>query len=672
MELKIKEPITINVSNEPTICLNMIVKNESKIITRMLDTVVDIIDCYCICDTGSTDNTVEIIEQYFCSKGIPGKIIHKQFKNFAYNRSFALKEAAFMSDFALLLDADMKLVLTGFNKNMLNNGNDAFHLFQGSKDFYYNNCRFIRNNGQAKYQGVTHEYLDLPSHFKAEIIDKKYIFIDDIGDGGSKSNKFERDVELLLQGIKDEPDNERYYFYLANTYHDHGNFEDAIKYYTKRIEMGGWKQEVWYSYYKMGSAYKNLNKIGDAFNCWMEGYNFLPERLEGLYEMLHIYRNESKYKLFEMIYSSVDKVLKQKINRDGYLFLHNAVYTYKIQYEFSIVAFYLGIKNINNEMLSILNNSPNDNEIKNTLRNFKFYENKLTPRKIISFDEKKEFDINGTNILFNSSSSSMIHSPDGNGYIMNVRYVNYRIGEKGEYFDCDKYIITNNKYVKLNNNFEVVSSFFFNLDFIDSKYIGIEDVKIFSDCDNVIKFIGTGYNLETGQLGMVSNNYDIENKCLKPISLSQDFLKTNCEKNWTYFNLKNETYVVYNWFPLRVCKINQTNKLDLAFERKMPSMYRYVRGSTCGFYFLNETWFVGHLVSYEDPRCYYHVISVFDENMNLVRYSPPFTFEGTPIEFCLSIIVENDRVLINYSNWDRTTRVGIYDKKYIDNLLVDN
>ena len=60
------------------------------------------------------------------------------------------------------------------------------------------------------------------------------------------------------------------------------------------------------------------------------------------------------------------------------------------------------------------------------------------------------------------------------------------------------------------------------------------------------------------------------------------------------------------------------------------------------------------------------IISVFDSNMNLLRYSAPFKFEGEPIEYCLSIIVEDEQVLINYSTWDRTTRIGIYDKKYID------
>ena len=54
----------------PTLCLNMIVKNESKIITRLFDSVISIIDCYCICDTGSTDNTIELIKNYFLEKNI--------------------------------------------------------------------------------------------------------------------------------------------------------------------------------------------------------------------------------------------------------------------------------------------------------------------------------------------------------------------------------------------------------------------------------------------------------------------------------------------------------------------------------------------------------------------------------------------------------------------------
>ena len=55
-----------------------------------------------------------------------------------------------------------------------------------------------------------------------------------------------------------------------------------------------------------------------------------------------------------------------------------------------------------------------------------------------------------------------------------------------------------------------------------------------------------------------------------------------------------------------------------------------------------------------------------------MRYSAPFKFQGEPIEYCLSIVVEDDRVLINYSTWDRKTKIGIYDKNYIDSITKYN
>ena len=353
MELILKEPKT------PTICLNMIVKNESKIITRLFDTILPIIDTYCICDTGSTDDTVKLITEYFNGKNIPGKIVHEPFKNFCHNRTFALQSCVGMSDYVLLLDADMLLEIKDFKKEMLY-ASDCFHILQGNESFYYQNMRIIKNNGLYKYVGVTHEYIDIPPNSSVASLKKNELFIRDIGDGGCKSDKFERDIRLLLEGIKNEPKNERYYFYLANSYHDSGRFGEAINVYKKRIELGGWDQEVWYSYYRIGLCYKKMDKISDAFYYWMEGYQYYPNRLEGLCEMLQHYRIHSKHQLGNTIYKMCKEVLDKNINRDNYLFLHNDIYTYSIHYEYSIIALYLGVKNINYEVVKVLNNSKDD------------------------------------------------------------------------------------------------------------------------------------------------------------------------------------------------------------------------------------------------------------------------------------------------------------------------
>ena len=153
-------------SKIPTVCLNMIVKNESKIIKRLLDSVSMLIDSYCICDTGSTDDTVQIIEDYFTEKNIQGKIVREPFKNFCHNRNVALQSCIGLSDYVLLLDADMILELNNFNKMLLTTA-DHFIMFQGTSSFYYQNIRIVKNNGLYKYVGVTHEYIDCPDTTKA-------------------------------------------------------------------------------------------------------------------------------------------------------------------------------------------------------------------------------------------------------------------------------------------------------------------------------------------------------------------------------------------------------------------------------------------------------------------------------------------------------------------------
>jgi glycosyltransferase involved in cell wall biosynthesis len=163
----------------------MIVKNESKIITRLLESVVGFIDSYCICDTGSTDNTEEVITQFFSKRGITGKIIHEPFRDFGYNRTFALKacEGLPNADYILLLDADMQLQINPkltpeIIRSQLRD--ELYFIFQGNEFLYYKNVRIVKNNVGLTYWGVTHEYVKLPedaNNFKYNQFDKSVIFI---------------------------------------------------------------------------------------------------------------------------------------------------------------------------------------------------------------------------------------------------------------------------------------------------------------------------------------------------------------------------------------------------------------------------------------------------------------------------------------------------------------
>jgi len=667
MEVTLKE---LSKTNTPTLCLNMIVKNESRVIIRMLETIVSMLDCYCICDTGSTDNTIELIETFFKKHNIPGKITHEPFQDFCHNRNFSLQKCFGMSDFILLIDADMIMEIGKFDKKILNTA-DTFSILQGNTEFFYQNIRIVRNNGKYKYIGVTHEYLDSPKESVNYPITRDILFINDVGDGGAKSDKVERDIRLLTKGLQDDPDNGRYHFYLANTYYGCGQFDKAIDLYRRRIELDGWEQEKWYGHYRIGSAYQHKNQMNDAVISWLNAYDYFPFRVENLYEIIEYYRNTQKYKLANKIYDmAVEAIKKNTINTDYYLFFQNDIYTHKLYYSYSLFASYVGINEINDPIVKIFNGATDQSIIQTTLLNMKYYQYVLESTFKYDFSSSTYLTINNERVKLYFSSSCLIPQKNSDGYLMNIRLVNYRIRDNGDYYDCEKHITSSNKYIEFTKDFKIIKEKIFDVEYAPKKFLGVEDIRIYNDDKSNLVFIGVTAHSDNS-IGVVTGKYDINKNILAYDDIKPSFIKTECEKNWVYVNYKKETHVIYDWFPLKICKLdNNTKKLNLLEERKnLPKIFKYARGSTCGFEYKNEFWFILHIVSYEKPRHYYHIIAVFDKDMNISRYSAPFKFEGEPIEYCLSILVEEDRVLVNYSTWDRTTKIVVYSKEYIDEIV---
>ena len=301
----------------------------------------------------------------------------------------------------------------------------------------------------------------------------------------------------------------------------------------------------------------------------------------------------------------------------------------------------------------------------------KYYKDILQPIKVIDFSNYFITTFNNQDIKFVSSSSCLIKNLNNDGYKLNIRYVNYYINENGNCIHPGNHAITINELKNLDNNFNIIDSYIENIDDYHKYYIiGIEDIRIYYDTNNILKFIGTG-NTDNNQIRIFTGDYCLDNNIkLSPILLTQTFKKTLYEKNWVFVNYKSKTRIIYNWFPITICDVDENNNLNIIGTKNMPLIFQNIRGSTCGYTYNKEIWFITHLVSYEKPREYYHMICVFDENMNLLRYTAPFKFEGISIEYCLSIIVENDRIIINYSTWDKTTKIAIYDNNYIESKLI--
>lgn len=663
-----------------TICLNMIVKNEEKIIMRALESTKDIIDCYCICDTGSTDNTIQLIEEFGAKCHINGKVISEPFVNFEHNRNKALAACIGMADYILLMDADMVLEIgPQFNKASILLAS-TYSILQGNDNYYYKNTRIVKNVPTNKYVGVTHEFISTQD--PPILIDKEQLFFRDHGDGGCKTDKFDRDIKLLTTGLEQEPDNVRYMFYLANSYYCKCMYNEAIDMYQKRIKKGGWKQEVWYSNYRIGLCYMALKRAADAIYFWMEAYNICPERIENLYAIVKYYREIGHNLVAMQYYNIAGESFERK--DDNFLFLENDVYTYKLDYEYSIIAFYVGIANIDDTITYLLNTSQCPyNIITSVLANLQYYNNLIcSPVRIFDFSDNFSKEINGKNIKFVSSSACFLSMLDCN--LLNVRYVNYNISDTGNYENCDDHIITINKCLILDKDMHIIAKKEHCLEQVTRRYAGVEDVRIYCSNPNNLKnsdisFIGTGYH-DNNTLGIMCGIYTLEhfNKLLSNKSEITCTSSTSvCEKNWTYVEYEGKTHVVYKWGPQLQLGLIENNRLSIVSEKKMPNIFSHVRGSTCGFVYSSiepdakdEIWFIVHLVSYESLRKYYHMFVVFDKSMNLLRYSAPFKFSKQPIEYCLSITVKDDCIIVPYSTMDRTTILAIYDKTAVDVMLM--
>ena len=332
----------------------MIVKNESKIIERCLNASKPILDYVSIVDTGSTDNTKELITEWGEKNDIPCVVHEEPFKDFGFNRThsyISAKESFPESSYFLVLDADMILVVKpDFQKGALTA--DSYMIEQYSNVVRYWNVRLLGNKNIEKWEciGVTHEYWRptpaIPKASRLYTLD-----MDDKEDGGCKDDKYDRDQRLLLEGYND-PDTPtdlktRYSYYLGQTFECLGKHKEAIGWFSKRSEEEGtWEEEAWYAQYKMGMSLFAMGQEEKAVHTLLQVFDRRPWRAEPLYKLACYFRARHPIpdKGHAMNTISLMYALQAKdvpYPKDDVLFVEYDVYDFLIDVEIAIAAYYV-------------------------------------------------------------------------------------------------------------------------------------------------------------------------------------------------------------------------------------------------------------------------------------------------------------------------------------------
>ena len=326
-----------------SICLCMIVKNEAAIILQTLSSVKQYLDYWVICDTGSTDNTPELIEDFFGKAGINGELHRVEWKDFGANRTQAFELARNKADYLWVIDADDFLV---GSLDLSSLSADAYRLKYVLSSISYYRDQIFKGDLVWVYKGVLHEYpqcLSKHPHSCALIEGDYYI---NARTAGARSNrdpreKYLADARVLEHALKTETEAgllTRYLFYLAQSYRDAGEPERAIEWYQKRVAANGWVEEVWYAKYQIGVLLEQLGKAETAKQAYLDAFEYRPSRAESLCSLGKLCNVRRE---FAQAYLYLDYAARIPYSQD-ILFVSKYMYDYQITFELSISAYWVG------------------------------------------------------------------------------------------------------------------------------------------------------------------------------------------------------------------------------------------------------------------------------------------------------------------------------------------
>jgi GR25 family glycosyltransferase involved in LPS biosynthesis len=331
----------------------MIVKNEAHIITKTFDNLLEnfTFDYYVICDTGSTDDSIQVIQSYFKSKSISGEILQHEWKNFGHNRTLALKSAYNKTDYLLIFDADDSI--SGSLKSCLPKKltADKYQLVFGP-GVSYTRPLLVNNRKHWKFVGVLHEYLTADDSMQEMskcksadvILTGGYNIISGRSGARSKNvNKYADDAEVLRKAILTESDEMlrcRYIFYCAQSYRDAGRHDEAIAYYTKCMNSEkSWLQERWVSCNELGKLHLMQKKTTQALAYFLKTTQFDEERIEGIVCAVQILFLQENYYFIEALYHQYRGYKTNVINK---LFIDTNAYSNVLESYYACALLHIG------------------------------------------------------------------------------------------------------------------------------------------------------------------------------------------------------------------------------------------------------------------------------------------------------------------------------------------
>jgi hypothetical protein len=238
-------------------------------------------------------------------------------------------------DYILFADADMELVVG--DPSFRDRLSAPAYLVQQRAGISYDNLRLLRRDVPAHHVGATHEYLDLQGSSRERLADIWYI---DHASGANRAGKSERDARMLEEDLVRDPGNARSVFYLAQSYRDAGELVRARDAYRRRVAMGGFDEEVWYSLHEIARLNERLAApVAEIRSAYLDAFQFRPTRAEPLYQLARFHRERSEWGLAHLFAQRAVAIPRPA---DDILFVDDSVYLWRCLDELGVAGYWAG------------------------------------------------------------------------------------------------------------------------------------------------------------------------------------------------------------------------------------------------------------------------------------------------------------------------------------------
>lgn len=367
----------------PKLALNFIAKNEEHCIGTMLESVKSITDAIYLCDTGSTDRTIEIVKQFGLDNNIETHVLEFPFTNFEECRNAAMQWL--MKDknhsdnwWGYFVDCDETIIIGDeFDKSKIDR--DLYMIKTRIGSMEYTRNTFFRLSKAFEWTGPVHEFIICNTpNITSGLMPGLVVDVKMIGQSwkGNIADKYKKHAAILEDYIDNKRRDSRWVFYTAQSYHDSASLQDnraeneerlrrSIKYYKERVSRNdGYAEERYYSQYRIGSIMRMLESPWvETHQELLKAYSIDNLRGESIKVIIDYYLSVGEWHM-AYLYSKFSKVNFHGKNPypSRLLFVDESLYAWKFLESHAAASFYTNRKDEARanyeELFDILRKSP--------------------------------------------------------------------------------------------------------------------------------------------------------------------------------------------------------------------------------------------------------------------------------------------------------------------------